>query len=170
MLTGDAALIKEMNRSLILSKIVEHKLISRADLAKITGLNKATISVQVSDLLAKKLIVETLQEHKNLGRRPIMLTINPQAGFALGIDLDKNSITFTLTDISGSPVLTDIIDLQVSDYQTILGLLIKQIKSYKLKYSPTRYGLVGVVIGIHGIVNKDEMIYFVPQHEWKTKT
>ncbi|WP_311315797.1 hypothetical protein [Neobacillus sp. MER 74] len=53
MLTGDAAFIKKMNRSLILSKIVEHKMISRAELAKMTGLNKATISVQVSDLLEK---------------------------------------------------------------------------------------------------------------------
>jgi predicted NBD/HSP70 family sugar kinase len=170
MLTGDAAFIKKMNKSLILSKIVEHKLISRAELAKITGLNKATISVQVSDLLDKELIIETQQEHKNLGRRPIMLSINQKVGFALGIDLDKNSITFTLSDISGTPVQTDIIELQVSDYDVTLRLLIEQIKGYKLKFTETRYGLVGIVIGIHGIVNKDEMIDFVPQHGWKNKT
>ncbi|MFL6562043.1 MAG: ROK family protein [Bacillus sp. (in: firmicutes)] len=170
MLTGDAAFIKKMNRSLILSKIVEHKLISRAEIAKITGLNKATISVQVSDLLDKELIIETQQEHKNLGRRPIMLSINQKVGFALGIDLDKNSITFTLSDISGTPVQTDIIELQVSDYDVTLRLLIEQIKGYKLKFTETRYGLVGIVIGIHGIVNKDEMIDFVPQHGWKNKT
>lgn len=169
MLTGDAAYIKNINRCIIISKIIEHVMISRADLAKITGLNKATISVQVSDLLAEGLIIETLQEHKNLGRRPIMLSINQQAGFALGIDLDKNTITFTLSDLLGFPVHTDTVELQTSDYDVILSLLIKHINDYKHRCTKTQYGLVGVVIGIHGIVNKDEMIYFVPQHQWHNK-
>ncbi|MFL6558156.1 MAG: ROK family protein, partial [Bacillus sp. (in: firmicutes)] len=141
MLTGDAAFIKKMNKSLILSKIIEHKLISRAELAKITGLNKATISVQVSDLLDKELIIETQQEHKSLGRRPIMLSVNREAGFALGIDLDKNSITFTISDLIGTSIQTDIIEMQVSEYDVILKLLIEQITCYKFKFAHTRYGL-----------------------------
>lgn len=169
MLTGDAAFIKKMNRSLILSKIVEHKMISRAELAKITGLNKATISVQVSDLLEKKFIIETQQEHKSLGRRPVMLSVNRDAGFVLGIDLDKNSITFTISDLIGTSVRTEIIELQVSAYDVILKLLIEQINSYKLKFSSSYYGLVGIAIGIHGIVNKDEMVDYVPQQGWQNK-
>ena len=47
MITGDAAFIKKLNRGLILSEIIQHNGISRANLAKVTGLNKATISVQV---------------------------------------------------------------------------------------------------------------------------
>ena len=50
MVTGDAAYIKKINRSFLISKIIEHGLISRAELSKITGLNKATISVQVATL------------------------------------------------------------------------------------------------------------------------
>ncbi|OIK07166.1 ROK family protein [Bacillus sp. MUM 116] len=169
LLTGDASYIKKMNRALILSKIIELHLISRADLAKITGLNKATVSVQVSDLLSEELIIETQQEHKNLGRRPIMLSINPQAGFVLGIDLDKKSITFNLSTMNGAPFQTNTIELQSSDYDIILDLLIKHIEDYKHQCAHTRYGLAGVVIGIHGIVNNDEMIYFVPQHRWRNK-
>lgn len=167
LLTGDASYIKKMNRSLILSKIIEHNLISRADLAKITGLNKATVSVQVSDLLSEELIIETQQEHKNLGRRPIMLSINPQGGFVLGIDLDKRFIVFTLSTINGTPVQTNTIELHSSDYDVILKLLVKQIEDYKQQCVHTHYGLAGVVIGIHGIVNNDEIIYFVPQHRWQ---
>jgi predicted NBD/HSP70 family sugar kinase len=170
MLTGDAAFIKKINRSLILSKIVEHHLISRAELAKITGLNKATISVQVSDLLDNELIIETQQEHTGLGRRPIMLSVNREAGFALGIDLDKNSITFTISDLIGTSIQTDIIELQVSEYDLILKLLFEQINIYQYKFNHTHYGIVGIAIGIHGIVNKDEIIDFVPQHDWQNKT
>lgn len=169
MITGDATYIKKINRSLIISKIIEHGMVSRADLSKITGLNKATISVQVSDLLAEELIIETRQEHKNLGRRPIMLSINKHAGFVLGVDLDSHTITFTLSDISGFPIQTDIIELHTSDYDEILKLLIREINYYKNESAQTRYGLVGVIIGIHGIVNKDEMIDFVPKHHWQNK-
>ena len=169
MVTGDASFIKKINRSLIISKIIEHNMISRADLAKITGLNKATISVQAAELLAEELIIESQQEHKNLGRRPIMLSLNPQAGFALGIDLDKYNITFTLSDLNGHPVSVDSIEIQTSDYTAILEILIKQIGIYQERSSNTRYGLIGAVVGIHGIVNNDEMIYFVPYHKWHNK-
>ncbi|MCM3725520.1 ROK family transcriptional regulator [Neobacillus cucumis] len=169
MLTGDASLIKKMNRSLILSTIIEHKSISRAEIAKVTGLNKATISVQVSELLDHAFIVESQLEHKSLGRRPIMLSINQKAGFALGIDLDKTTITFTLADLSGCAVHTDVIDLPVSNYEVIFDILTQQIKNYQFKCEQTHYGLIGVVLGIHGIVDTNEIIYFVPQHGWKNK-
>lgn len=169
MITGDASYIKKLNRILIISKIIEHGMISRADLAKITGLNKATVSVQVADLLAEELIIESQQEHKNLGRRPIMLSINHQAGFALGIDLDKNTITFTLSDLNGHPVNVDSMEILTSDYEAILALLKKQIANYQEKTSAAPYGLIGAVVGIHGIVNNDETIYFVPSHQWHNK-
>ncbi|MDM5328888.1 ROK family protein [Neobacillus sp. CF12] len=169
MITGDASYIKKINRSLIISKIIEHGTISRADLAKITGLNKATISVQAADLLEEQLIIETQQEHKNLGRRPIMLSINHLAGYALGIDLDHSAITFTLSDLSGTSLHTQSMELETTDYNTILELLAKQISHFKQKCSHAPYGLIGVVIGIHGIVNNDETIYFVPHHQWHNK-
>ncbi|KGM46025.1 ROK family protein, partial [Neobacillus niacini] len=169
MVTGDASYIKKINRSLIISKIIEHGMISRADLAKITGLNKATISVQAAELLAEDLLIETQQEHKNLGRRPIMLSINRQAGYSLGIDLDKSVITFTLSDLSGLALDTHSIEIKSSDYNLILEMLANQISHYKERCSHAPYGLIGVVIGIHGIVNNDETIYFVPRHQWKNK-
>ncbi|MEH7143020.1 ROK family transcriptional regulator, partial [Priestia megaterium] len=161
--------IKKINRSLILGKIIEHGKISRAELSKITALTRATISVQVADLLDEKLIIETQQEHNNVGRRPIMLSLNPETGYALGIDLDYKQITFTVSGLLGYPIHTDTIELTTSDYEMIVRLLIKHIKEYQDRYSNSPYGLVGIVIGIHGLVTKDEIIHFVPQHEWYNK-
>ena len=112
MITGDGAYIKKINRSIILSKIIEHEMISRADLSKITGLNKATISVQVADLLDEDLIYETKLEHNVVGRRPIMLSINKSAGYVLGIDLDYKHIQYTVSDLGGNPVHYESIDVR----------------------------------------------------------
>ncbi|MDQ0256739.1 putative NBD/HSP70 family sugar kinase [Evansella vedderi] len=169
MITGDGAYIKKLNRSLLLEKIIEHGMISRAELSKLTGLNKATISVQINDLLDEELIYETRQEHHNIGRRPIMLSLNRKTGFVLGIDLDYKAITYTLSDLLGFPVYSNTFELTTSDYDVVVKELIKQIKDYDAKSSHTRYGLVGVVIGIHGTVGKDEVINFVPQHQWHNK-
>ena len=170
MVTGDGAYIKKINRSIILEKIIQHGMISRADLAKATGLNKATISVQVADLLEEGLIVETQQEHNVVGRRPIMLSINREAGHVLGIDLHYKKIEYTLSDLQGIPVLSHTEKLDTHDYDEIVHLLIKQIKKYNNKCSNSRYGLAIVVIGIHGTVNKDESIFFVPQFQWRNKS
>lgn len=145
-------------------------MISRAELSKITGLNKATISIQVADLLNENLICETRLEHNVVGRRPIMLSINKDAGYVLGIDLDYNHIQYMVSDLGGNPVQHDSINLEIDSYEELVQLLIKQIKKYKNDYSKKHYGLVSVMIGIHGTVNKDESIYFVPSYQWQNKS
>jgi predicted NBD/HSP70 family sugar kinase len=166
MAAGDSAYIKRINRSLIIEKIIKEGLISRANLSKITHLTRATISTQVADLLEEGLIVETEQEHLSVGRKPIMLSLNGDAGYALGIDLDFGKITFSLADLTGNLRTTKTIGNVPTDYQKVLHILVKEIKKYKRKYSDSRYGIVGVVIGIHGLVASDEVIHYVPRFGW----
>lgn len=169
MVTGDGAYIKKINRSLLLQKIIENGMISRAELSKQTGLNKATVSVQVLDLLNEKLIIETQQEHNSIGRRPIILSINGKAGYILGIDLDFPLIQFTVTDIAGKPVEVHHLHLDTDNYEKVIDILVQHIKQYEEKYSESVYGLINVVIGIHGTVNNNEMINFVPKFKWHKK-
>ncbi|MCR2821167.1 ROK family protein [Lederbergia panacisoli] len=169
MITGDAAYIKKLNRGLILSQIIEYNKISRADLSKVTGLNKATVSVQVSDLLEENLLIEEQLEHNNLGRRPILLSLNRKAGYALGIDLDKNQIIFTLSDMLGFPTHIEIVQLQTRNYDDILEILIEYIIDIKKKCQGSTFGLIGVTVGIHGLVSKDEKILFFPHLQWRNK-
>ncbi|MEY2195652.1 ROK family protein [Neobacillus sp. BF23-41] len=166
---GVAAYLKKINKSLILSKIIKHGMISRSDLANITKLTKATISAQVADLLEEELIMESHQEYANVGRKPIMLSLRQNAGYALGIDLDYRNITFTICDLKGNPVHSDNVELENSNYDEILHFLITQIRGYQEKFSHSCFGIVGVSIGVHGTVKNDETISFVPQHKWYNK-
>ncbi|WP_144554733.1 ROK family transcriptional regulator [Bacillus sp. X1(2014)] len=166
MVTGDAAYIKKINRSLIIREIVKEGMISRADLSKATNLTRATISAQVADLLEEGLIIETHLEHYSVGRKPIMLSLNGQAGYALGIDLDYGQASFTLTDLLGCPVSSNIIKISSVDYTEIFHLLVDQIEKYKANFIDSRYGIVGIVIAIHGLVAKDEVIHYIPKLNW----
>ncbi|MFL6556445.1 MAG: ROK family protein, partial [Bacillus sp. (in: firmicutes)] len=166
MVTGDAAYIKKINRSFIIREIVKAGMISRADLSKATNLTRATISAQVADLLDEGLIIETQLEHYTVGRKPIMVSLNGQAGYALGIDLDYGQISFSLSDLLGSPVTSNIVKINTTDYKEILLLLVQQIKMFQTNFTNSRYGIVGIVIAIHGLVSKEEEIHYVPSFKW----
>lgn len=166
LITGDASYIKKINRALIIREILREGMISRADLSKITALTRATISAQVADLLEEGLFVETQLEHTAVGRKPIMLSLNAEAGYALGIDLDFGQVSFMLTNLSGRPVSSETINLHTDNYTEILKLLIQYITAYQTKFSDSRYGIVGIVIAIHGLVSTDEKIQYVPRFQW----
>ncbi|WP_419888432.1 ROK family protein [Neobacillus niacini] len=166
---GVASYLKKINKNLILSKIIKHGPISRSDLANITKLTKATISAQAADLLEEELIIETHIEYNSVGRKPIMLSLRTNAGYALGIDLDYRDIKFTISDLMGNPVHTARVDLKNSNYDEIIQILINQIRAYQQKFSHSHFGIIGVVIGIHGTVTNDKTISFVPQHRWYNK-
>ncbi|MBL8968489.1 MAG: winged helix-turn-helix domain-containing protein, partial [Spirochaetaceae bacterium] len=85
--TGDGQLIKSVNRNLILEEIVRRGRVSRASIAKETGLNKATVSAQVAELLAAGIVVETGTGSSEGGRRPVILELDGSAGVALGLGL-----------------------------------------------------------------------------------
>jgi len=166
MITGDASYIKKINRSLIIKEIVNKGMISRADLAKEVELTRATISVQVADLLDEGLVIETHLEHNAVGRKPIMLSLNAEAGFALGIDLDYQHITYTLTNLLGTIIAHEEIALQTNNYNEIVVLLANNINRYAKQYDDSRYGIVGVCIAVHGLVSNEEIVHFVPQFGW----
>ena len=51
----------------------------------------------------------------------------------------------------------------------VLDILVKQINQYREAYKESRYGVVGIVIGIHGLVTNDEIIHFIPRYHWLDK-
>ncbi|MDO3408406.1 ROK family protein [Saccharibacillus sp. CPCC 101409] len=166
MITGDASYIKQINRSLIIQEILKERMASRADLSKITALTRATISAQVADLLNEELVVETHLEHNAVGRKPIQLSLNGQAGYALGIDLDYGRISFTVTDLLGRRVSAETAALESHGYPDILRLLTQYILKYRERFSGSRYGIVGIVVSVHGLVSNNEIIQYVPRFNW----
>jgi len=166
MVTGDAAYIKKINRSIIMKEIMRVGTISRANLSKVTALTRATISAQVADLIEDGLVIEKQIEHNLVGRKPIMLSLNAEAGYALGIDLETDHITFMITDLLGSPISTSVVQNDSTQYESTVQLLIQHITAYKKNYIDRRHGIVGIVISVHGLVSSDEMVHFIPRLNW----
>lgn len=78
---------------------------SRAELSKLTGLTRPTVSTVVGELLAAGLVMETGKGSSSGGKRPIMLKLRPDCCYAIGIDLaDEYRIRGVLCDLTGQVV------------------------------------------------------------------
>ncbi|MDQ0857728.1 ROK family transcriptional regulator [Bacillus sp. V2I10] len=166
MKVADRYYIREMNENLVLEIIIQQGTISRADISKLCGLNKATVSSIVTNLLEKELVKEIGIGESSGGRKPIMVTFNEKAALSLSIDLGDNYISSILTYLDGTIILQKNIDDITINKRTVMKEL-KELITYYLEQAPhTTYGVIGICIGIHGIVN-DNQITFAPYYNFE---
>jgi hypothetical protein len=89
------------NAESILETVRLHSEISRADLARETDLSPATVSSIVDDLIKTGFLNETGARSTSVGRRPIGLVFNPEAGYIAGICVDTERLSIVLCDLDG---------------------------------------------------------------------
>ncbi|MDX6690904.1 MAG: hypothetical protein QOG15_2361 [Solirubrobacteraceae bacterium] len=75
---------------------------SRADLARLTGLSRSTVSTLVSELQAGGMVVEHEPDTRTSqqGRPPTLLSLDRSAGLVLGIDFGHEQIRVAIADLS----------------------------------------------------------------------
>jgi len=91
--------MRAQNSRLILNLLWRERQISRASLARRTGMSPSTVSAIVSDLLSTGLVKETSAGVSSGGRRPIILEFQDQASFIIGIELGATHVSCVLTDL-----------------------------------------------------------------------
>lgn len=137
----------------ILRLIRTHEQISRAELARQTGLSKPTISSVVADLLASDLVVETGLARSEGGRRAVLLAFNDRAGFVIGMDIGGTTARASLATLRGEVVVT----LREPTASSGPDALMAQIKSLTVKLCDraqlTLSQVLGVAIGTPGAVD-----------------
>ena len=166
MTKGSNELIRNINTALILQTIIQERTISRAALARKLKLSKATVSTIVEQLIAQELICEKGKpDSDGAGRRPILLKFRPESGYVLSLDVRLHSIPVMMTDLAGKPVLTRTVPNQANETQ-ILPLLISLIEKMLSLAPPSRHGIVGISLAIHGVVHKG-IVLFAPYYPYQ---
>ncbi|MBT2657109.1 ROK family transcriptional regulator [Bacillus sp. ISL-18] len=147
--------------------IMEKEPISRADIAQVTGLNKGTVSSMVNELLEEDLIYESGPGESSGGRRPVLLHFNKTAGYAIGIDVGVNYILSVLTDLKGNIIFEKSQLIQDSSFSVVKEIVKTGIHTILTEMPPSKYGVVGVGLGVAGIVDKEGMVLLAPNLSWK---
>ncbi len=158
MITGSKELIRDMNSHLILEMILKEGTISRASLAKSSGLTKATVSAIVQKLIKQNLVIEVGNDNTTLGRKPILLTFHANCGYALSIDVNANTISAMICNLKGENCRLKLYPNHAGRRE-IIPLLITIIRDMTASLDPTPYGVVGIGLGIHGTVYENQVTF-----------
>ena len=103
---GSLASLRRLNRRRVISALRQHGMVSRAEIARRTGLSRSTVSSLVSELQSDGLIVEREElgaaHGEQGGRPPILLAFDASAGAALGIDFGHSHVRVAVSDLSSN--------------------------------------------------------------------
>ena len=163
MIIGSKELIRDINNNLVLETIIDKNPISRAALSKELGLTKATISTIVQDLIEKQLVIEIGSDNTDLGRKPILLTYNKQAGQALCIDIQPDFCNTMLSNLQADILRQDCI-VTPPNPEALPGVLIEYVRELLPTLTPSFYGLVGITLSVHGVTYDNE-VKFAPYYD-----
>jgi glucokinase-like ROK family protein len=167
--TGDHALIRQINLSAILYHLQESAPISRAALAEITGLNKTTVSSLVGELIEKQFAHEIGLESGAVGRRAMLLKLNPAAGCIVSGEIGVDFISVIAANFAAEVIWRRQIKINPAMGQdAIVEQTVALLKQAVEEGSSSCHALLGVAVGVPGLVDQETgMLSFAPNLGWK---
>jgi glucokinase-like ROK family protein len=167
--TGDQALIRQINLSAILYHLREHAPISRAALAEITGLNKSTVSSLVGELIEDQFVREVGLESGAVGRRAMLLRLNPAAGCIVSGEIGVDFISVIIADFAAEIIWRRQIKINPAMGQdAIVEQAVSLLRQAVEQGSSSCHTLLGVAVGVPGLVDQETgMLLFAPNLGWR---
>ena len=103
---GSLESLRRLNRLRVIHALRDEGLISRAEIARRTGLSRSTVSSLVADLQADGLVVERPEPGSahgaQGGRPPILLSFDASAGAAVGVDFGHSHLRVAVSDLAST--------------------------------------------------------------------
>lgn len=137
--------------------------ISRPEISKEMGINVVTISNYIDEFIKHNLVYEKELDISEGGRRPLLLDLNPQASFVIGVGLNLMNMVGLLIDLKGNIVTKTQIarpKASVKEIAECLLEIVREILRRSKEYVPH---IKGIGVGIAGLVNKQTGSIHWPQ-------
>ncbi|MBO4208897.1 ROK family transcriptional regulator [Micromonospora echinofusca] len=147
--------VRATNRAVVLRHVRDHAPCSRADIATHTGLNKATVSSLVAELIGYRLLRETGVTENRVGRPATMLVLDGEPYAALGMQVSADELVVVAIDPGGNRLLTwqrafTTLTATAGETVTALAALARRALS---RVTGQGRQVLGLTVGIPGLVD-----------------
>ncbi len=141
------------NRRMAMLLFRQHKTLSRIQLSHMTGLRGSTLTYIVREMLDKNLLRTAGRRESTLvGKKQILLEINPDLGYVLGIELRTQATYIVLHDAAGT-FIDDLTLPGKPDLHTLPDTLFQAVESWLAKRGKPAGQLLGLGLGLPGVVD-----------------
>jgi predicted NBD/HSP70 family sugar kinase len=152
-----------INRDIVLELIRTSQPISRADLARRSGLGRSTISQIVEQLIGENWVREGAMGSLPRGRRPTMVGLNGDL-VAIAVDIHPKQASVALVDLNGRLLSRWPVPI-TSDPAASVQLIIECMQ--RIRPTPSQKTTEGIGISLPGRVNPTtQRLIFDPNLKW----
>lgn len=158
--------MKEKNMSKILRLVSLEKKVARKDLAKMVGITPAGVTKITKKLIDKGYLVEKEKGDSIGGRPPIMLEVNSEKGYLIGVSYEPKGIIGILANLHCEPIKKVNIDIKSKSQEGILEEGYKVIEMLIGEAKGTE--ILGIGVSMNGLVDSQNGVsIFSPHYRWR---
>lgn len=151
----------------VLNQLRFHAPLSRADLAKRTGLNRSTISSIVAALLQDGLVHETELQTDKIGRPGRSVELNPGGGCAIGVEIGVDFIAVILTNFVADILWRQRVSMHDTEQTAFLRRAEELVEQALHEARARGLRVFGIGLGVPGLVDgRKGELQFAPNLKW----
>ncbi len=152
---GKQQILKALNRAAILNTIRQLGTVSRSDVARLTGLSVGAVTGLTAELIRDGLIYEKQEGDSRGGRPPILLALQPDGAYVVGLKLTEDHITFALTNLDADVIRRTTLSSPIVTPEAVAGRVAEGLRMLLHEVHIQANHILGVGIGMAGIVDAD---------------
>lgn len=152
--------MKTVNRRIVL-ECIRREHISRADIAEKTHLTRPSITIIVEELLNEGLLRESRSESNEVGRHPVLLSIEEDARFIVGIALKRNACHVGIVNLGGNLLRKRVIEYS-NDLTDCLDRIAVAARAMLREMAINSNRVLGIGISAPGPLNAREGVILNP--------
>ena len=145
------ALIRALNEQLLLDHIRSSGPYSRAELARVSGLSKPTVSLALANLERAGLIRLAGQRTGVPGRTALLYEVRPEAGFILGLDIGLRYLRGAVADLAGDVRARLSVPVRAATVGDRVAELVELADELCARVGITRAEVTATVVGSPGV-------------------
>ena len=141
---------RTFNQQLVLRALHDHSPLSRADLARLTGLTRTSVGDLVGTLIDDGLIEEVGRGRSSGGKSPILLRVAPDGRHLIGLDLGEAQFSGAVVNLRGEILRSIHLPLEGRNGDAAVELVVQLVDALR---ADDRCPLLGIGIGAPGIID-----------------
>ncbi len=169
MKNSDRSYIRTLNRFNILNTIRTAGKVSRIEISKSLGLSKASLTGITAELIEEGLLIEEKPSIYKVGGRPILLSINPDGAYAVGVNWNINRIQAVVINFQAEIKADYAVSLDKEYYtpQDLVKKISAAVTGCIEKSGIDKKQISGVGVSVPGLVDSDNgIIRFLTNYGW----